>query len=663
MIEEREGYRLAAMGDVMLARGVGQHILEKPEDFLFEEIGSVLKGHDLIVLNLENPVGTNGTPHHVQDPHVTFCGHPDSLQVLRNLGVTVVSLGNNHMLDYGDAALHETVEYLDALGIKHAGAGRNYEEANRPLLMECNGHKIAFLSYVFIYSASTKMATRNKPGISDYRIRKILPEIRDLSLSGYQVNVSIHWGMEYSFFPIPYQMRQARQMIDSGASIILGHGPHYPQGIENYNAGQIVYSLGNFIFDEPHTFANRSFIYSVRIAKNNRLQDMQIHTVHLNNHIPMLVYHKEKDNLEKWINTLSKLYASKNAAFWKKINSLYFSDVVSRVFRMKSLKFIFLPPLSFYSDVGIKNLVKKTKAKNVLSLLKFPLKDMLRVFKKMIWLIFPLGLRKSVALWLNHQQWLSSRNDLTEGIIRDLMESNPEAFHKFMWANHILSYAAWYDSETLFDSKKMNGSEQTYREFFNDLGAVIKDLNLDPSKDIRSTLEVGCSLGYLLRFIERDIFRSSKDLVGIDIDCVAIDRGTRYLRSVNSKVRLICGDMEELGHLVENDRFDFVFSSGVLSYLNETDATKVVSEMLSRTNKILALVGLACTSVYNRELLNSQLSPDHHYQWIHNFEAMIEAADGCVIASRWEGDKQFNNQPIYFVFAVPKAMYPLRKLD
>ena len=74
-----------------------------------------------------------------------------------------------------------------------------------------------------------------------------------------------HWGYEYSFYPLPYQMRSARQMIDAGASVILGHGPHYPQGIERYRDGRIVYSLGNFIFDEPHKYANRSFVFGVEI--------------------------------------------------------------------------------------------------------------------------------------------------------------------------------------------------------------------------------------------------------------------------------------------------------------------------------------------------------------------------------------------------------------
>lgn len=363
-------YRLAAMGDVMLAREVGRHFKERPEDFSFNEIKPVLNGHDLICLNLENPVGIKGMPDKVQDPHVTFCSHPDTLKALKNLGTHVVSIGNNHMLDYGEAALVETLEYLNAAGIKYAGAGRNYEDANRPLLLECNGKKIAFLSHVFIYSASTLRAKRNRPGVSDHRIRNILPRIKELSREGYHVIVSIHWGWEYSFYPIPYQMKQARQMIDNGALLILGHGPHYPQGIEDYKDGQIVYSLGNFIFDEPQKYAKRSFIYSVGVTEDRRLERSEVFPVHINNHVPKLVEGKEKEHIERLIYNLGKVYYKKDRRFWKKINNGYFRDIVGRIIRVKSLKFAFLPPISFYLNVGFKNLINKMNPANMKSVLR-----------------------------------------------------------------------------------------------------------------------------------------------------------------------------------------------------------------------------------------------------------------------------------------------------
>lgn len=368
--KQEELYRLAATGEVMLDREVGKHFRDKPEDFSFPDIRPVLKNYDLIFLNLESPVSTIGTPHPTQDPHVTFRCHPDTLQVLRNLCVTVVSLGNNHILDYGEAAFYETFEYLNAMGIKHVGAGRNYEEANRPLLLECNGKKIAFLSHCFTYYASTRMAKRNKPGVSEYRIKKILPIIRHLSITGYQVIISLHWGSQYSFYPLPYQMRQARQMIDNGASLILGHGPHYSQGIENYKNGQIVYSLGNFMHDEPDISAHKTFIYGVGVTETNELINRQIYPVYINNHVPCLVHGSKKDQLEAFINNLSIIYSQKDEFFWKQINNRYFNIIVSKVINMRSLKFIFLVPISFYFSIGIMNLLRKLKFSNLKSILQ-----------------------------------------------------------------------------------------------------------------------------------------------------------------------------------------------------------------------------------------------------------------------------------------------------
>ena len=116
-MDELKGYRLAAMGDVMLARDVGRHFAAAPEDFRMDDVRSALKGFDLVCLNLENPIGTRGSPDPVQDPHVTFRAGPETLDILQGLGVTLVSLGNNHMLDYGAASLIETLELLDGAGI------------------------------------------------------------------------------------------------------------------------------------------------------------------------------------------------------------------------------------------------------------------------------------------------------------------------------------------------------------------------------------------------------------------------------------------------------------------------------------------------------------------------------------------------------------------
>ena len=343
----------------MLSRAVGKHFRERPEDFRMEQISALLGGYDLVFANLENPVGIRGTPHPIQNPHVTFCCHPDTLQILKNLAVTVVSLANNHMLDYGPVTLAETLEYLDAAGIRHAGAGRNYEEANRPLFLEVNGRKVAILAYVFLYSASTEMATRTRAGVSDHRIRNILPRIRELVRQGNQVLVSVHWGIEYSFYPLPYQMAQARQMIDAGAAMIIGHGPHYLQGIETYRGGKIIYSLGNCIFDEPFPHARRSFIYGAALASDDRVASEQIYPFHIKDHIPALAQGKDKARVVRLVARLGRLYPRKSERFWQAHNSRYFGDIAHRVLHTRSSKFVFLPPLSFYGSVGARNYARK----------------------------------------------------------------------------------------------------------------------------------------------------------------------------------------------------------------------------------------------------------------------------------------------------------------
>jgi poly-gamma-glutamate capsule biosynthesis protein CapA/YwtB (metallophosphatase superfamily) len=369
-VNASNGYRLAAMGDVMLAREVGRHFADAPDDFRMDDVRDVLKRFDIVCLNLENPVGTTGSPDAIQDPHITFRARPETLDVLKRLGVTLVSLGNNHMLDYGPAALAETLELLDAAGIKWVGAGRDYEEANRPLLISCNGRSIAFLSYAFIYSANTRMAGRHRAGVADHRLSRILPKIRTLKRSGHDVIVMIHWGGEYSFYPLPYQMRQARRMIDHGASLILGHGPHYPQGIEHYRGVPIVYSLGNFIFDEPHKFANRSFIYGAQLDEAGLVRRSEVFPVHLERHVPALAHGDRKLRLQRLIQNLGAAYKEKDRRFWTEVSHAYLTDLCGRVIRTKSPKYLFVPPWSFYRDVGLARIARKLKPANMLALFR-----------------------------------------------------------------------------------------------------------------------------------------------------------------------------------------------------------------------------------------------------------------------------------------------------
>jgi poly-gamma-glutamate synthesis protein (capsule biosynthesis protein) len=370
-MSETPSIRLAAVGDVMLARDVGRHFREAPGDFTSGGVHDALRRYDVVCANLENPVAIGGEPCPGQDPNVTFRAHPDTLDVLLSMGVTVVSLGNNHVLDYGEDALRETLEHLDRRGLAWVGAGRNYDEANRPLLMTVGGMPLAFLSYAFIYSVNTRMATRRSGGVADHRLSRVLPQIRRLRREGRRVIVLLHWGHEYRLYPLPYQMRAARRMIDAGATLVLGHGPHYPQGIEDYKSGQIVYSLGNFVFDEPHKFANRSFIYGVELAAGGELRHREVLPVHLRRHVPTLVAGAEERRLRALIDNLSVRYTQQPPQFWQSVSALYLTELCGRVARTRSPKYLLVPPPSFYRDVGASALLRRLKPSSLAAALPF----------------------------------------------------------------------------------------------------------------------------------------------------------------------------------------------------------------------------------------------------------------------------------------------------
>jgi SAM-dependent methyltransferase len=262
----------------------------------------------------------------------------------------------------------------------------------------------------------------------------------------------------------------------------------------------------------------------------------------------------------------------------------------------------------------------------------------------------PLPARMRLAAWLTRQRWMPVRDHVAMGLVRDLLAEDPKEFHKFAWSNHLMGYARWYDSEEeLFEFEQMQPSRV---QFFEDLTSVLDQQRI-PRTDVRAILEVGCSLGYLLRYLETSVFPDCPDIVGIDIDAPAIDKGQRFLARAGSRVVLHAGDMEHLDTLVGPRTFDVTLAAGVLSYLNEDDASRMVERLLARTRKVVALAGLACLERNNNALSRSELSPGHAGQWIHNFEALVTRAGGRVVRTRWEGSKQFNFQTVCFVFAVP----------
>jgi SAM-dependent methyltransferase len=230
-------------------------------------------------------------------------------------------------------------------------------------------------------------------------------------------------------------------------------------------------------------------------------------------------------------------------------------------------------------------------------------------------------------------------------LLRDFSERDPNAYHRLLWANHFC-YAETYEVALRFGPGEIH---PTRRLLFEDLETCLATLAARPA-DVGSVFEVGSSLGYNLRFLETRLFSDAKILEGCDIDEYAVTRGNDYLRAIGSKVRVTTADMSALDVLLGDRCFDVTLCAGVLMYLNEAEAERVVAAVLRHTGIVAAFAGLADPERDNATLPRSGIrSRDRTF--IHNIDAMVSRVGGCVLQRRWDGPRLIEGNTVYFVFA------------
>lgn len=212
-----------------------------------EGLLSVLQNADIFMLNEEFPFGTTGEA--AADKEYTFRIDPGYVSVLTELGVDIVTLANNHMLDFGREPLTETLGTLDHAGIAHVGAGENLDEAKALKTFEIGGKTIGFLGASRVIPEYSWNASSENSGLfTTYDASALVEEIQRAEESCDFTVVYVHWGIERSTQPEEYQKSLAKQYIDAGADAVIGAHPHVLQGIEYYQGKPVFYSLGNFIF-------------------------------------------------------------------------------------------------------------------------------------------------------------------------------------------------------------------------------------------------------------------------------------------------------------------------------------------------------------------------------------------------------------------------------
>jgi len=230
-------------GDVLLA-GHYETAMRDSSGATFRSLRR-LGGADVTVVNLECPVTMRGT--RVPKPF-NFRMNPRFLSVLTGGGIDIVSIANNHIYDFGPRGLLDTIAYLDSAGVRHAGAGRNFTEAHRPVIDTLKGREVAFLAYYG--GGEAPGAGKTTPGVARRDLALVSADIRKLKETDNPpyVVVILHWGTELATRPDRNQVAFAHALINAGADAVVGHHPHVLQGIERYHGGVIAYSLGNFVF-------------------------------------------------------------------------------------------------------------------------------------------------------------------------------------------------------------------------------------------------------------------------------------------------------------------------------------------------------------------------------------------------------------------------------
>jgi len=241
----------AAVGDIAF-EGL---CFDRPSANVFLDASPILKSADLTIANLENPLTEAETG---VERKFTLRGDPGWARIVKDAGIDLVTLANNHTMDYGHKGLFDTIHTLNLAGLAYLGAGRNREEACAPKFMEIKGMRLAILARTSVIVTSPSYAGDTQPGVAFLEPEETKKTIKSCKKEADIVVLLIHWGLEEYLYPTSYQRHLSMDFIEVGADLILGHHPHVLQGVERIGNGLVCYSLGTFVFaDHESSFIDR----------------------------------------------------------------------------------------------------------------------------------------------------------------------------------------------------------------------------------------------------------------------------------------------------------------------------------------------------------------------------------------------------------------------
>ncbi|NOQ68444.1 hypothetical protein GQ568_03305 [Patescibacteria group bacterium] len=271
--------KMIAVGDIMLSREVERKMINNGDfKYPFLKTAEKTKTGDIIFGNLETSI-INGRA--IQNNEMVFRTDLRAVEGLVFAGFNVLSLANNHIMNFGKEGLESTIKILDENNILHIGAGMSEEEIYKPVIKDIKGTKFAFLGFTYNFD-QRKSSNGEIYGMANMSIAKMEENVKKTKFKNDIVIVSMHAGTEYKISSSSFQENFARRAIDAGADLIIGHHPHVVQNVEKYKQGYIIYSLGNFVFDQMWSDETRLGVIAEIIFKDKKVDSI--------NFIPVKIY-------------------------------------------------------------------------------------------------------------------------------------------------------------------------------------------------------------------------------------------------------------------------------------------------------------------------------------------------------------------------------------
>ena len=252
-------------------------------DFLNKDLVEKIRKCDISVCNLEAPIAKKGDKKEVK-VGPTISQNKNSIEQLKEYGFNLFGMANNHIYDYGDNGVENTILKIKKLGLDYIGAG-NFDDAYKSFVYKKESLSIGFISAAENGFGCHDYLNNNDYGYAWINHRKIFRQIQELKKNVNYIVLLAHTGAENIPIPLHEWREKYKFFCDLGVDVIISHHPHVPQGFENYGDSLIFYSLGNFYFDTCGFESKRDDSFSVMIEFSN------------NKITPNMVYHRKESGI------------------------------------------------------------------------------------------------------------------------------------------------------------------------------------------------------------------------------------------------------------------------------------------------------------------------------------------------------------------------------